>query len=63
MALIGKIVRIISDNESYSEWLNRDLKIINAYKDTEIFPDKLCDLRDSETGEDCPYSLYEYEFS
>ena len=63
MALIGKIVRIISDNESYSEWLNRDLKIINAYNDFEMYPDKLCHLRDIETGEDCPYSLYEYEFS
>jgi hypothetical protein len=64
MSLIGKIVRITSDNESYNEWFNRNLIITDAYKDTddEAFPDLLCDLRDIETGEDCPFSLYEYEF-
>ena len=67
MKLINKKVRIISDNENYSEWLNRVLTITHADNkgvgyDDSCYPEKLCDLEDAETGEECPFALYEYEF-
>lgn len=66
--LVNKIVRIISDNENYIDWLDRDLVITYAsnkgqrYDDC-MFPQMLCDLQDANTGESCPFALYEYEFT
>lgn len=68
--LIGKVVRIISDNENYLEYLDKDLIIIDAINSTREnqFYDYsmngmyLCDLEVLESGLSVPYSLYEYEF-
>ena len=68
--LIGKIVRITSDNENYIDWVNRDLIIVDAVNSTREnqFYDYsmngmfLCDLEVLESGEVLPFSLYEYEF-
>lgn len=67
MKLLNKKVRITSDNENYVDWLDRDLKITYASNkglgyDDSMYPEKLCDLEDFETGESCPFALYEYEF-
>ncbi len=65
--LLNKIVQIISDNENYIDWLNRDLVVTyasnsgNGY-DSGMYPEMLCDLKDANTGEECPFALYEYEF-
>lgn len=66
--MTGKQVRIISDNENYTECLNRDLTVTFArskcgYYDDSMYPELLCDLKDSNTGEECPFALYEYEFT
>ena len=66
--LVGEIVRIISDNENYSDYLDIDLVItycnndINgmAY-DSSMYPEMLCDLETLD-GEEVPFSLYECEF-
>ena len=66
--LKGKTVRIISDNENYSDYLDIDLVItycnndINgmAY-DSSMYPEMLCDLETLD-GEEVPFSLYECEF-
>jgi hypothetical protein len=67
MSLTGQVVRIISDNENYTDWLDRDLIITEQTRegyayDTGMYPQYLVCLRDRDTGEDCPFSLYEYEF-
>lgn len=66
--LVNKIVRITSDNENYIDWLDRNLVITYAsnkgqWYDNSMFPEMLCDLQDADTGEACPFALYEYEFS
>jgi hypothetical protein len=66
--LKNKIVRIVSDNENYKDWLDRDLRITFANNkgrgyDSSMWPEMLCDLKDDKTGELCPFALYEYEFS
>lgn len=65
--LNGSIVRIISDNENYNEWLDRDLIVRHCSNhglgyDNCMYPELLCDLEDSETGFELPFALYEYEF-
>ncbi len=64
--MIGKQVRIISDNENYAEWMNRDLTVVYASNsgcgyDSCMYPELLLDLIDSDTGEECPFALYEWE--
>lgn len=65
--LIGKTVRITSDNENYEDFKNMDLVITHAeiggrgYDDS-VYPEALCDLKVKKTGKEVPYSLYEYEF-
>lgn len=64
--LKGKKVRIVSDNESYIDYLNQDLVITYAsnkgkYYDSSIYPEMLCDLSTID-GETIPFALYEYEF-
>ena len=65
---IGDKVKIISDNESYEDYVNETLIIDEIYHnedenplyDMGIYPDLLFDLT-IENGDDFPYSLYEYE--
>lgn len=62
----GSKVSIISSNENYSDWVGRKLIVKFAsnnghYYDETMYPEMLCDLEDSKTGEQCPFSLYEYE--
>lgn len=65
--LNGALVRIISDNENYTDWLDRDLIVTHSSSDglgydDSCFPELLWDLEDVETGFELPFSLYEYEF-
>lgn len=67
MTLVNKTVRITSDNENYTDWLDRDLVITHASNsgrgyDNSMYPQMLCDLMDADSGEPCPFALYEYEF-
>ena len=66
--LIGKRVKIISDNENYDQYKNETLIITFAsnngkYYDNSMFPEMLCDfkIKDNPT-KDFPFALYEYEF-
>ncbi len=64
----GTKVKIISDNENYTEFLNQVLIITFVSRNTNdhpgydesLSPEKLFDLK-TETGEEVPFSLYEYE--
>lgn len=65
--LLGKQVRITSDNDNYNDFKGRTLTITLASNsgrgyDQTMYPMQLCDLEDSQTGEPCPFALYEYEF-
>jgi len=66
-SLVGKIVKITSDNDNYDKFKNKSLVITSAtiggrgYDDA-VYPDALCDLEVVKTGEAVPFSLYEYEF-
>lgn len=68
--LIGKRVKIVSDNNSYTDLLGKQLIITNVvnsvtknqFYDSSMNGMCLCDLEVAETGESLPYSLYEYEF-
>lgn len=67
-SLLNKKVTITSDNDSYIDWINRELTITYATNsgpgyDNSMFPEMLCDLKDNKTGEVCPFALYEYEFT
>ena len=57
--LIGKKVKIISDNENYDDFTHASNEG-NGYDDT-MYPEMLCDFR-CESGKDFPFALYEYEF-
>lgn len=67
--LIGKNVIISpeNDNENYDEYRDVVLTITDAgvggrAYDEGVYPDALCDLIVAKTGEEFPFSLYEYEF-
>jgi hypothetical protein len=68
--MINKVVRIISDNDNYTEFLGIDLIIVeavnsvreNQFYDSSMNGMYLCDLEVLESGLSVPYSLYEYEF-
>ena len=68
--MIKKVVRIISDNENYSKYIDKDLIIvgaINSEKESCIYDSGmngmyLCDLEVLDSGLSVPFSLYEYEF-
>lgn len=70
MVMINKIVRIISDNECYSEYIGKDLiitDVVNSVRENQFYDSSmngmyLCDLEILESGEPVPFSLYEYEF-
>jgi hypothetical protein len=64
--LIGKKVKIISDNENYEPYKDEVLVIIYADNkgagyDESMFPEMLCDFK-TLSGKDFPFALYEYEF-
>lgn len=65
--LIGKQVVIISDNDNYDEYRGINLEITHAEVggrgyDKTMYPEALCSFVVVDSGEDVPYSLYEYEF-
>ena len=65
--LVGKRIKIVSGNENYIDWIDRNLEISHASNsgngyDSSMYPEMLCDLTDSDNGESCPFALYEYEF-
>lgn len=67
MRLTGRTVRIVSDNDNYSEYINKDLIITSAsnkgyFYDDALYPQKLCDLKVKGTNLEVPFALYEYEF-
>ena len=59
--MVNKTVRIISDNENYIDYMNKDLIITDAEKDQFYNGMYLCDLEVVSTGETVSFSLYEYE--
>jgi hypothetical protein len=67
--LLGRKCVIVSDNDSYEKYIGKKLIITNvAYGtnehpgyDTGLNGQALCDF-ETETGEDVPFSLYEFEF-
>jgi len=66
MGLVGKIVKITSDNENYEMFRDKVLRITYASNsgqgyDESCYPEKLCNL-ECEDGEEFPFALYEYEF-
>lgn len=69
-SLINKTVRIISDNDCYENYMNKDLVIVDATNNSRKNPFYddcmngmyLCELIDADSGEYIPFALYEYEF-
>ena len=67
--LLGKKVKIISDNDNYDSFRNEILIITYVAHSTEEHPgydtslndEALCDLKTID-GKDVPFSLYEFEF-
>lgn len=65
--LIGKRVRIISDNENYERFQGKTLIITHASNegrgyDTGMYPEMLCDFKIQGSKKEFPFALYEYEF-
>ena len=60
--LINKTVRIVSDNENYTPYINKDLIVTQCYyqEDRDIEP--IYDLDIVNSTEVFPFSLYEWEF-
>ena len=69
--LMNKLAVIVSDNDNYDAYRDKLLRITHvAYNRTEhpgydegLEGQALCDFKVEETGEDVPFSLYEYEFN
>ena len=64
--LVGKKVQIVSDNENYTEYVGKTLRITHAsnsgpYYDKGMYPEMLCDLETLD-GQQVGFALYEYEF-
>lgn len=65
----GDIVKIISDNENYVEFIGLKLRITHVARnvkehqgyDESVSPEKLYDLEVAATGKEVPFSLYDYE--
>ena len=68
--MVNKIVRIVSDNENYIDYIDKELIItdaVNSVRENPFYDYSmngiyLCDLEVVYTGEVVPFSLYEYEF-
>ena len=64
--LVNKIVRIISDNDNYIDYIGIDLVVTHSSNkglvyDDNMFPMMLLDLDVVDSGKSVPFSLYEYE--
>jgi hypothetical protein len=64
--LIGKKVKITSDNDNYDDYRGKTLIVTDADNegrgyDSALYPEMLCSFRCTD-GTDFPFSLYEYEF-
>ncbi len=64
--LIGKKVKIVSDNDNYDKFRKKVLICTHASNegqgyDSEMYPEMLCDF-ECTGGEEFPFALYEYEF-
>ena len=66
--LIGKKVKIISDNENYDKFRDETLIITHASNsglgyDASMYPEMLCDFKiKGKPSKEVPFALYEYEF-
>lgn len=65
-SIIGKKVRVISDNDCYDSFRDKVLTVTHASRegqgyDSGCYPELLCDFED-EDGNQIPCALYEYEF-
>jgi hypothetical protein len=68
--LLHRIAKIVSDNENYDNYRDKDLQIIHvAYSvkehlgyDSSMEGQALCDFKVLGTGKSVPFSLYEHEF-
>jgi hypothetical protein len=66
--LIGKKVKIISDNDNYDNFRDEILVITHASNsgrgyDDSVYPDMLCDFSiKGKPNIEFPFALYEYEF-
>ena len=64
--IIGKKVKIISDNENYDKFRKKTLICTYASNegkgyDDSVYPQLLCDFKTLD-GKEFPFALYEYEF-
>ncbi len=64
--LLNKRVKIVSDNENYTPYIDKVLICTYASRegngyDSAVYPELLCDFT-CEDGEQFPFALYEYEF-
>jgi len=66
--LLNRKVKITSDNENYTEYMDKTLVITHVAYSTADHPgydllvgEALCDFKTID-GKDVPFSLYEYEF-
>lgn len=64
--LIGKKVKIVSDNDNYDKFRNKVLICTHASNkgrgyDESMYPEMLCDFK-CEDSTEFPFALYEYEF-
>lgn len=64
--MVNKIVRIISDNDNYIDYIGIDLVVTHSSNkglvyDDNMFPMMLLDLDVVDSGKSVPFSLYEYE--
>ena len=68
--LLGRKVKVISDNENYDSFRNKTLVITHVAYDIFDHPGydeglkgmALCDFKELKTGKEIHSSLYEYEF-
>jgi len=60
--LIGKKVRITSDNPNYYRYLNKELIIIESFFQEDRDEEPIFDLEFIDTEVLFPFSLYEWEF-
>ena len=64
--MVNKIVRIVSDNDNYIDYIGIDLVVTHSSNkglvyDDNMFPMMLLDLDVVDSGKSVPFSLYEYE--
>ena len=60
--MVNKIVRIISDNENYIDYIGIDLVVTERYFQEDRDEEPLFNLNIVDSGELFPFSLYEWEF-